>query len=165
MNFRKNMKNTALIAAAGIIMMFSNVRAEGVKVTNVHYVPGAGNIEILYDLEGASDSEYDVKFRLRKEGVPSFIFSPTHLSGDAGKGKFAGKERKIIWDVNKDYHIDSELSGYFLEVTADLVSSSIPWYYYAGGAIISGAAAYLIFNKKDSAEEKTIQVPPDRPGY
>jgi len=136
------------------------------KVSNVSHELEGDNIIISYDLEGDADANYNVSVVLRREEYSGFQIIPKSVSGDIGEGKFVGKQRKIVWDVSKDYRIDPEVSDYYFEVKATIVSGGIPWYYFAGGAVLGGGAAALLLLKPqetNSSVRVPIGSPPLRP--
>lgn len=133
-------------------------------ISNIFFEPIQNKVLIYYDLEGDPEKEYEVSLTLKREEYSGFQFIPESVSGDIGEGKFVGKKRKIIWEVNKDYHIDPEATDYYFEVEVNPISTGIGWFYYAGAAVLSGGvAAVLLLGKKGIEENKPIGAPPARP--
>jgi hypothetical protein len=148
-----------------IPLLLNPIFPQDAQVRNVSFDVIKNDVYIYYDLTGEADTEYEVTVVLRRETISGYIFPLRTISGDVGKGKFAGEKRTIIWDVSKDFHIDEEVTDYYFEVTAEKVGG-IPWYYYVGGGLVAGAAAALIIGSggEEQTETKTaIQPPPVRP--
>ncbi len=139
-----------------------------VAVTDVSYSVQDSNVVIRYNLNGPGDKSYRVVLALRRESSPDFRFIPIDVSGDIGKGEFAGAGREIVWHMYRD--IPNGLYGgdYYFEVTASLLGGGgASWLYYVGGAAVLGGAAVVIINKKSHPSGPTstsvFPVPPGRP--
>lgn len=136
------------------------------EITNVTFEAQQDKIIIYYDLAGDKDQEYEVSLVLRREEYTGFVFIPRSIEGDAGKGKFAGTKRKIVWTAARDYRIDPELDDYYFEVKVKEISGGIPWYYYVGAAVLGGGAAAALLLGKDNEtteDRQPIGPPPVRP--
>jgi hypothetical protein len=102
---------------------------------------------ITYDLVAQSGETYEVVASLVKEGDPNFRVPVKSATGDIGRGKFAGLQRRIQWDWKKD--LPKDFTGgpeYSIEVTATRVEEGGggSWVYYVlGGVLIAGGAAAL----------------------
>jgi len=122
---------------------------------------------VHYDLLGESDDEYEIKLILiQKSGAVTF--EAKSVSGDIGKGKFAGVDKKIVWRVEED--LTGTLSGddYALELQVEKLGGGIAWYIYALGAALGvGVAAILVGSKggegDDPSSPSVIGSPPGRP--
>lgn len=136
------------------------------EITNVSFEAQQDKIIIYYDLTGDKDQDYEVSLTLRREEYIAFQIAPKSVTGDIGKGKFAGTKRKIVWDVSKDYHIDPEVTDYYFEVKVKEIGGGISWYYYVIAAVLGGTtAAVLIGGKADepTVTKQPIGPPPVRP--
>lgn len=135
------------------------------EISNVSFEPIPDKVIIYYDLEGDAGKEYEVSLTLKREKYAEFQFMPKSVSGDIGEGKFVGKNRKILWEVTKDYHIDPEAADYYFEIEVNPVSTGIAWFYYAGAAVLGGGAAAVLYiiKTKGIEENKPIGTPPIRP--
>jgi hypothetical protein len=127
-----------------------------------------GKILIYYEIKGDPDMEYDVEVTLKRTSVPSFELTPSEMTGDIGKGKFAGKKRTIVWHLKPEEEAVLDGEDFYFNVTAEVIEEGggIPWYVYAGGAAIGGGvAAFLLLNKKDDNESAPagFPAPPGRP--
>jgi hypothetical protein len=124
---------------------------------------------ITYDLAGPKDENYVVRISLRREGDPKFKLDLGSLSGDAGKGQFAGKDRKAMWDQKKDFPTGLTGNDFFFVVDAELDSGGIStWVWIGGGVVVAGLAAVLLGGKKSdgssSSNTTTDGVFPSEPG-
>ena len=135
-------------------------------ISNVEFEAEKDKIIIYYDLAGDKDQEYEVSLVLRREEYTGFVFVPRSIEGDAGKGKFVGTKRKIVWTAARDYRIDPEIDDYYFEVRVKEIGGGIPWYYYVGAAVLGGGAAAALLLGKDNEtteERQPIGPPPVRP--
>jgi hypothetical protein len=141
----------------------TKVYAQKAKVDNVRYEISGDNIEIYYDLVGLTYKKYKVSVLLKREQSNEVIFKPKALSGDVGKGKFAGGSRKIIWNYVNEFKPESGVNDYYFEVSVKPVRKT--WGYFVGGGVLlgGGAAAIILLqgnNKKSQPEpEKSFPVP------
>jgi len=135
--------------------------AQKIRVENIRYELNDDYIEIYYDLIGDPSKEYKVSVALKREQDPRFIFNPSSIRGDVGKGRFAGESRKIIWNFTNEFKPDPEVTDYFFEVTASKGSKT--WIYLVGGGVLvaggATAAILLLGNKDKSTTGKTFPVP------
>jgi hypothetical protein len=127
---------------------------------------------ITYDLIAQSGETYDVVASLTKEGDPNFRILVKSATGDIGRGKYAGLQRRIQWEWKKD--LPKDFAGgpeYSIEVTASHIEEGGggSWVYYVlGAAVIGGGAAALLGAKKGGGETSTSSsplpsTPPGRP--
>ncbi|MGE5498333.1 MAG: hypothetical protein ACM3Q2_09695 [Syntrophothermus sp.] len=150
-----------------LIIMFSLPLCAQEKI-DVKFESEDGHIVIHYFLHGDPGKEYDVNAVVKKQNDPSFELVPENTTGDVGKGKFAGKERTIIWNIAKNEEEKIGEDDFFLEITADEAGTGIGWYWYllGGAAAAGGTAAVLLLTKKDDTKKtngETLAVPPGRP--
>lgn len=126
-----------------------------------------GKVLIYYTVKGEPEKEYDVNVVLKRSDDPSFELVPEDMSGDVGKGKFAGSRKTIIWHIKPEEEALLEGEDFYFEVTAAEIKEggSFPWAWVLGGAAVAGgAAAYFILSKDDPAETATnLPGPPGRP--
>lgn len=141
--------------------------SQEVAVTGVSFSLRDSNVVVRYNLRGPRDKSYDVVVSLRRKGDPGFRFTPIDISGDAGKGKFEGTDRRIVWHIYKD--IPDGLSGddYYFEITATLLhGGGVSWLYYVGGAALVGGAAAVLYESRSAhggTGSSPLPQPPGRP--
>ena len=126
---------------------------EKIGVENVRFELADGKVLIYYDLIGPRDKLYIVTLTLKRESVQANQIQPKLLTGDIGKGRFAGRNRQIILDISKEYPRALRATDYYFIVEAELVSSRSKSLFWIGaGAILvgGGSAVYLFMLKKDS---------------
>lgn len=146
-----------------LIFLFLTPLCYTQHIENISFEEYQNKILIYYDLIGEKDDEYEISLVLKREEYSGFIFIPKTVEGDIGKGNYAGRKKKIIWDVSKDYHIDPEVEDFYFEVSATKLGG-IPWYYYVGGTAVAGGLAAILLMKKDEGTTRIpIKQPPDRP--
>ena len=125
-----------------------------------------GKVLIYYTLKGAAEKEYEVEVVLKRSGDPSFELVPDDMSGDVGKGKFAGSRKTIIWHIKPDEEAQLEGEDFYFEVTAAEIKEGggFPWLWVLGGAAVAGgAAAYFILSGDKTEETPNLPPPPGRP--
>jgi hypothetical protein len=126
---------------------------EDVSVRNVRFELSGQLIVVFYDLQGPEGGDYVVKLLLKRKQDPSFQYAPRSLTGDVGQGRFAGVNRQISWDIQKEFQEGLEGADYYFVVEAEMISSrtSILWYIGGGAAIIAGVAAFLLGKGAETA--------------
>lgn len=146
------------------VLFFGRIKGQEVEVLKVDYVVADSTIEISYTLHGAADQKYRVGVELKRSSNAAFSIVPKDVTGDVGKGKFAGSNRKITWKYLSDYHPDVDASDYYFNITAEPVKRS-KWYYWAGGAAIVAAVAILVLlsGGSDDPATSSLPLPPAHP--
>lgn len=147
---------------------FLEARAQDkVRVENVHFEVFEDRIDVYYDLIGPQNEEYEVTLSLRRESDKWLTYPPKIVAGDVGVGRFAGKSRKISWDIGKEFPHGLEGSDYYFLVDAKLISKGGSPFLWIGAAVAlgGGAAAYLLLAKKKETgqSEAVLPAPPGRP--
>ena len=143
-------KNVAFLGFMALISLPSFSQTP--KVTMVTMEVIGEQIEISYDLIGNPDKKVKIDLVIRRDGNQDFKFKPTRITGDIGKGRFVGENRKIIWDYIAEFTPDPNVYDYFAEVTVKPVK--LTWLYIAGGGILAAGgatAAILLFGGSDGA--------------
>lgn len=153
-----------MLFVVSAVLFFGRVTGQEVKVQNVDYVVADSTIEISYTLQGDPSKKYVVDVELKRSSNAAFSIIPQAVTGDVGKGKFTGSNRKIIWKYLSDYHPDANASDYYFNITAEPVKRS-KWYYWAGGAAIVAAVAILVLMSGGSDDPATsgLPLPPAHP--
>ena len=146
----------------------ASVRAEDpIKVQNVRFEITGSKVLVHYDLDGPSDGEYLVKLVLKREQSQTFLHFPKSVVGDVGEGSFAGIDRKINWDLLKDFSQGLEGNDFYFVVEAELVSKGVSFLWYLGGGavVVGSAAAYFLSksSKSDAAPTAGFPLPIGRP--
>jgi hypothetical protein len=162
------MKDFLQLFFFSLILLFtaSRVVYAQEKIENPHFESRDGKIFIYYTLVGDPDQEYEIHVTLRRTSVPSFSLIPSVLEGT--RGKLAGGERTIIWQINTKEEAILDGEDFYFDLEAEEIGGGggIPWYVYAGGAAVAGgAAAFLLLKKKDETGNggADLPTPPLRP--
>ena len=122
-------------------------------------------VTITYDLTGEPEEEYEVRVFLVSRKRPDMSRELQLVSGHCGTGKFAGKGRRILWNLTEFPDI-REGETYIFRIAID--RPGMPWYYWAGGGVIAGGVAtYFILKNKtngpsDQVVVKPVPLPPSR---
>jgi hypothetical protein len=149
------------------IKAYSISDAVQARITNVEY--GDEIVTITYDLIGPTTDQYEVSIVFLKKSDSTFTIKPETISGNIGRGAFAGSGRKIIWDFKKDYPKGFEGDDYYFKISVKQIpkEGGFPWLLVGGGAaLLGGGAAILLLNKKsDTAPPAAgdLPGPPGRP--
>ncbi|RPI73185.1 MAG: hypothetical protein EHM47_06620 [Ignavibacteriales bacterium] len=124
-----------------------------------------GKILIHYSIKGEQENEYEVEVVLKRTGDPSFELVPDEMSGDIGKGKFAGSQRTIVWHITPEEEAQLEGEDFYFEVTAlEIKEGGFPWGWVVGGAAAAGGAAlYFILSGDKEETTSNLPGPPGRP--
>ena len=143
-----------------------------VKIENVHYTVSDGRVIINYDLIGDPNNTYNVQLTLKRQNYDAYNYTPNKVSGDVGTGKFAGKNREIIWNVNDEFPQGLPYSDYYFIVTANESgkkgesSGFFTFSWLKAGVVAAVAVATIIFiskNKKTGSSGSSLPGPPGRP--
>ena len=149
-----------------ILFCSSNLYAQ--EKINATFEASEGKIFIYYQFKGDPDQDFNVEVTLRRTSVPSFKLTPSEMTGDVGEGKFAGRQRTVVWRLKPEEEAMLEGEDFYFEVTAEPIEQGgggIPWWVYAGGvAVGGGVAAILLLNKKDEGGGSTSTNLPNPPG-
>jgi len=136
-----------------------------IKVENIRFEPTKDQVIVYYDLVGPADKEYTVTLTLHREDMESFAVTPLSVTGDVGKGYFAGKNRKIVWDISMESLPGFDQKTFYFTVDAEVVSSgsnALVW--IAGAALVGGGAAYFLLGKKSETSNPASTGFPVAPG-
>lgn len=88
------------------------------KIYDVSISQGKYEYTIKYNLAGKPDSIYDINLYVFRKSSPDNLFPLKGLKGDIGKGVKAGFNKRIIWQVEKDFptNINSGDFIFYLEL-------------------------------------------------
>lgn len=138
-------------------------------------------IVIHYDLNAPKDKEYIVTLYLKRAGDETFSYKPRVITGDVGKGYYAGKDRKIVWDITREFALGLAEKDYYFYIEAELVKSEIAkvekepeavesgsnlLYWIGGGvAVVGGVVAAILISgsKGSSSVQEKFPDPPSFP--
>jgi len=138
-------------------------------VNNVRFTIYGSLVTINYDLQGDPEARYSVSLILRKESDSTFRYSPKELTGDIGLGKYAGRGKKIVWDISDEFPQGLQGSDFYFVVNAKEVegrsSTGILTWIGAGAAVIVATVTYIIVtrNRGGSGVTPSYPIPPGRP--
>jgi hypothetical protein len=103
------------------LLIFVSISSAGhsqtLKVSNVHFRQSGNTIEIFYDLP-VNRNYVEVKLFFQKRSDSTFFYEPKYVSGSVGKGKFSGKNRRIIWYFRKEPPDVFTGSGFYFRIRA-----------------------------------------------
>jgi hypothetical protein len=160
---------------------YSQSMSVSIKIENVRAELAADNkLVITYDIVNPNNKEVIISLLLKRANNPKFEFKPKVVSGAVGKGKFFGPNKKIAWELSKEFPLGLEEKDYYFEVIADLIKLEPETtsenrenqkgggnliYWIAGGALVTGGAvaAVLLLSKKEEAVSSSFPSPPKLP--
>lgn len=140
-----------------------------VDVSNVRVTISGLRVIVTYDLAGSPYKEYNVALVLRNRNNASFRYIPKMLSGDVGTGKYAGKNKEIVWDMTREFPQGLQGNGYYFVVDAEEAggsANSIGLFTWIGGAavVVAAVVAYLIVQHNGGpTSPASYPDPPGRP--
>jgi len=153
--------------------------AEIPRITNVHFEMNDTIVVIQYDItalkkntkQSINDAEeFNIVVILRKENEPGFSLTLTYVTGDVGKGRWSGKNKKIFWDIRKEFPNGIEGADYYIEIRGEPVAveeegNIYTWLGIGASAVVAGGiAAYFIISGSNSGDKKEgFPMPPGRP--
>ena len=108
-----------------LVLYFNNIFSQStkIKISNIHYRIINNKIEIFYLLYNNYDSvKVDVIFY--KRSMVNFEYYLIFISGDVGKGKFSGINKKITWYYKKEPAYLFTGSGFYFKVIAAKILQS-----------------------------------------
>ena len=143
-----------------------------IKVENVHFTVLEERVIINYDLIGNPDNTYKVELILKRQNYDSYNYKPRKISGDAGTGKFAGKNKEIIWSVNDEFPQGLPYDDYYFIVQAKETENNeehsgfFTFSWLKAGVVAAVAVATIIFiskSKNTGTKGSSFPGPPGRP--
>ncbi|MCH7677314.1 hypothetical protein IH879_20520 [candidate division KSB1 bacterium] len=143
-----------LIISLLVHPIFANqaLSKDKIRVENVRFELVGEKIYIYYDLIGPQNKQYEITLTVRREQVQSTRVHPKLLKGDIGRGRFAGRNRQIVWDISREVPRALKASDYYFVVEAELVSSgskALLWIGSATALLGVGSVVFLVLNKKN----------------
>jgi len=132
-----------------------------VLVRNVRFEASNQVVVVSYDLLGLVDREYKVTLTLKKEGDALFQYRPAATRGNIGIGRFAGRGRRIIWDISGDYPDGLEGNDYYFIVEAQQIqseSSTLPWIVGGAGILVANIGMFVLLSSKENTS-KSVEIP------
>lgn len=143
-------------------LVYAKSPKEVFQVRNVRFAATKDTIVIYYDLIGDPAQKYKIRLSLKNEEFISFNYQPLNISGDVGNRVSSGENKKIIWDIDKEFPGGLEGERYYFVVDAEYVSSGISaWFLIAGTVVWAGGVALLFLNKKTGTKPAGVSELPD----
>jgi len=149
-----------------VLTLTTTLSSQELAVKNVRFKQGKDStVVVSYDLIGDASKKYTVTLSLympdTKETVP---LNQKYLFGDVGKNVRAGRGKKVVWDLLKDFPKGLHNEGFVFTVDVDAQKggNKLPW--IAGGIAAAGGTAALIAilsGSQQKAEE--LPFPPRLP--
>lgn len=173
--------HSAVIAAAGIFLTMTLLLTISVSaaysdeieqpagiVSGVRFAVSGLQVTIRYDLRGDRNEKYKVSLVLRRRSDPSFRYLPKELSGDIGLGRYAGTDRKIVWNMRNEFPQGLQGNDFYFVVNANEVerkrSAGILTWIGAGAVAVAAVVTYLmVMHSGSPTSPASFPIPPGRP--
>jgi len=142
------------------------IRCEYENVRDLRVKYAGQDINLMYDLLGEEDEEYEVTLVVKNKQNSS-EFEAKSVLGDIGDDVKTGVDKKIIWKVDNDLFGRLTRADYELELQVE-ETGGIAWYVWVGGGLLAfGGASAIIVSQGGLGggdDERTpIGEPPGRP--
>lgn len=132
-------------------------------VRNVEVLTDGAVIEIRYDLvpENAN-RKHTVSIQISDNGGRTYNVTPYFITGDIGRNILPGRNKRIVWLVEREFPADIDLDRYDFRFTAKPQGLSRNTLYAMLGAAVAGVGtvALLIFG---GGGDDGFPDPPGRP--
>ena len=137
--------------------------ADRPRLENIRFEVAGRMVYIYYDLIAPSDRTYIVRVTLHRTSNIGFEYKPVNVSGDVGPGVYPGVNRRIGWNIIREFPQGLEGEDmYFVVETDEPPSGGIPaGYFIAGGAVLIGGIVTAIILSNRS----TKSAPPGPSGF
>lgn len=158
----------SLIVSAVVPAYASDGAASGGSVSDVRFSVTGLRVVIEYDLQGDRDAEYSVAVELRNRIDPSFRYSPKALTGDIGLGKYAGNNRRIVWDMSREFPQGLQGTGYYFVVKAEEIKTGhstgiLDWIGASAVAVAAVVTYVIVMRNGGPTSPASYPAPPGRP--
>lgn len=134
------------------------------RVENVTFTHKSDTVAVYYDLLAESaQTQFDVNLLLAFGENNVYEIESAYTTGDIGKDVLPGKQKKITWNVLKEFPNGLEEQNIQFIVTAHKENNNKKWIYIAGGALLIGAGTAVGLLAGGSGMSG-LPLPPTRPG-
>jgi len=140
--------------------------AQNNEIRNLIFKYENEKIQITYDLYGQFklEPEYNIMLKLLRETDSTFILYPKKVNGDIGENILPGKNKTIIWDIDKEFYFRLKGEDYYFVLSAEYKKENFSWIFYSLGAVVAlSATTYALITSGDKKNKEQIANPPDRP--
>jgi hypothetical protein len=141
-------------------------RSEKIRLANINPTWEDDAVVITYSLIAPLDKTYEVRLIMQRESDSTFQYFPKTVTGDIGKGKFAGEGRKIRWAHKQDASKGFAGDDYYFVITVKKAGGRKAWLYSTLAATALGGGYILkdkIFPPHDPPRPTELASPPGRP--
>lgn len=140
-----------------------NGLANDEPVRNVRAAVDGRTIEIRYDLLPEQENgRYTVSIEISDNGGRTYEVVPHMIAGDLGRDITPGRNKRIVWMVERDFPRGIDIDRYEFSISAKRQGFNRNILYVLLGAVVAGGgtAAYFIFGADD---DEGFPQPPGRP--
>jgi hypothetical protein len=148
------------------VSAFPKGGAEEIRVEKINQFLEDDAVVITYHLIAPLEKKYEVSLILRRANDRTFQFFPKTVSGDIGKGAFAGENREIRWLYKQDTPQEFNGEDYYFVIIVKKAGGGKTWLYGALGAATAIGVVWINKCKLFPSwcdEEKELPLPPSRP--
>lgn len=134
------------------------------SVQNVSAYVEDSSIVIHYDLlPEQMEKKYTVSIDISGDGGLTYDVTPRMIAGDLGRDILPGRNKRIVWIIERDFPAGIDLERYDFRITAKRQGFNRNILYAIIGAVVAGGgtAAYFLFGVDD--DDSGFPQPPGRP--
>jgi len=140
-----------------LLLQSGILSAQDLKVENVRFKDLGEKIVIEYDLMADASKKYEISLSLSDNGGKRFRIVPKALSGDIGRGIKAGRGKKIVWKILKDYPYGIMGNDFVFKVEAKYRKKKSYFWFYTLGICTVVTLRYM--SRKTEKSGMVIEVP------
>jgi len=131
-------------------------------VSHITFEDQGETIVIRYDLDGEAGQKYKIKLSLEDENGRNYPLGKNALTGDVGKNVLPGTNKKVTWQMLKDYPSGLEGEGFMFSVEAvPQKKAGKAWLYVVGGAAVAGGAVMLLGGGEEKETKGSVTITVD----
>ena len=133
---------------------------EGARAENIRSGYVNGNVVVRYDLLGPAGRGFRVGIVLLSKADPAYSYHPVNVTGDVGSVQDTGRDKRIVWEVAREFPQGLDTAKYFFRIDAEAAKGRIStWVLIGGAAVIAGCAALVILSGSGGTQQVVLELP------
>jgi len=134
------------------------------KIHNLSVETDGNIIEIRYDLlPDREDKKYTVTVEISDDGGRSYDVVPHMITGDLGRDILPGRNKRIVWIIERDFPDGFDIDRYDFRITAAQQGMNRNILYIIAGTVLAGGSAAAYFLLGGDNDDDGFPQPPGRP--
>lgn len=134
-----------VVLLLGVVGLTPVAYAQETDLRNISFQERGKVIIVTYDLIGEAGEKYEVELYLSSDGGSTYDYQPQAVSGDVGDDVRIGTQKRIQWNVLKDFPGGIQGSNYRFRLTADKQGGNAIWYVLGTGLIGGAVGSAVMF--------------------